>query len=75
MPLGSQKIDKIKAQLTEMVDLVKIQSDDQDLETELNEDEVKLLREAEILRDSCRKTKSRHILFASSPAEGQNVNS
>ena len=58
-----------------MADLVKVQSDDQDLETELNEDEANILREAEILRDSRRNTKSRHILFASSPAEGQDVNS
>jgi hypothetical protein len=55
-----------------MADLVKIQSED---ETELNEDEVKILREAEILRDSRRKIKSKHILFAASPAEGQNVDS
>jgi len=67
-----QKIDKIKSHLTEMADLVKIQSDD---ETELNEDEVKILREAEILRDSRKKIKSKHILFAASSAEGQNVKS
>lgn len=67
---GSQKIDKIKSRLTEMADLVKTQPED---ETELNEDELKILREAEILRDSRRKIRSKHILFASSSAEGQNL--
>jgi U3 small nucleolar RNA-associated protein 11 len=69
----SQKIDKIKAQLTEMSDLVRIQSDDENLETEPNEDEAKILREAEIFRHSRKKVKSKHVLFASSSAEGQNV--
>jgi len=66
---GLKKIDKIKTQLTEMSDLVKTQSDDDPLEPELDEDEVKILREAEILRDSSRKIKSKHILFATSSEE------
>lgn len=51
-----------------MSDLVKTQSDD-----EILENEVEILREAQILRDSRRKIKSKHVLFAASSEEGNKL--
>ncbi len=59
----------------EMADLLKTNTDDlehHDIDAELDEEEVEILKKAKILPETqSHGTKRKHILFAESSAEGQ----
>ncbi|KAF8973629.1 small-subunit processome [Flammula alnicola] len=72
---GMKKIDKIKNQLMEMADLLKTDTGDleqADIEAELDEDELQILKKAKILQETpgSHGKKRKHILFAESSDEG-----
>jgi U3 small nucleolar RNA-associated protein 11 len=69
-----QKIDTLKNQLTMMADLIKDPLTEED-QAGLEEDELRILREAGVLQRSSKalgKRKAKHIFFAESAAEGMN---
>ena len=73
----SQKIDKIKSQLTEMADLLKSTgaASDDEIEEELDDEEYQTLLDAGILsqRPGGKRRKPGHIIFAESLEEGMSI--
>jgi len=55
-----------------MTDLLKVDSGDEDLEGSINEEELKILRDSKILKETSRSpgVKRKHILFAETSDEG-----
>ena len=73
----SQKIDKIKSQLTEMADLLKPTgaASDDEIEEELDDEEYQALLDAGMLsqRPGGKRRKPGHIIFAESLEEGMSI--
>jgi hypothetical protein len=70
----SQKIDKLKSQLTSLADLIKPATLHDNVQDRLNDEEFQLLREAGIISGSTRTKKGgrnpKHIVFVDGADEG-----
>jgi U3 small nucleolar RNA-associated protein 11 len=69
--ITSQKIDKLKRQLTSLADLIKPTKHHDNVQDNLNDEEFQLLREAGIISGSKKSgRKPKHIVFVDGADEG-----